>query len=234
MHDFSSHTAHSDALPPPNSRPYDVLIFDWDGTLMDSTSTIAACIQAACIAVGEPEPTLELAKHVIGLGLRDALTLCAPHLPPEKYPELSKHYHNIFLEQAAHLRLFDTVLTQLDAFIAQGYLLAVATGKNRRGLDHVLQYSQLSRLFTATRTPDECEPKPSPDMVLQILAQLNIPANRALVIGDTTHDMLMAQNAGVACFAVAQGAHSAEKLANINPTHLAQHIRELSPWLSMQ
>jgi phosphoglycolate phosphatase len=234
MHDFSSTTAPTGFAKTTQSRPYDVLIFDWDGTLMDSTSTIAACIQAACLAVGEPEPTLDLAKHVIGLGLRDALTICAPKLSPEKYPELSKHYHNSFLEQAAHLRLFDTVKTQLEAFIAQGYLLAVATGKNRRGLDQVLQYSKLGELFVATRTPDECAPKPSPDMVLQIIAQLNIPANRALVIGDTTHDMLMAQNAGVDNFAVAQGAHSYEKLADIKPSYLAQHISELSPWLSTQ
>ena len=213
------------------ARAYDLLIFDWDGTLMDSTATIAACIQAACVAVGEPEPPLELAKHVIGLGLQDALQLCAPNCPPSKYPDLARHYKVNFLQQDMHLRLFDGVQAMLDTFKQQGYTLAVATGKSRVGLDRVLQQSDLGTLFATTRTADQTESKPSPLMVHEILEELGVPANRALVIGDTTHDMLMASNAGVAGFAVTQGAHDAAKLATANPVIITDSILALAPWL---
>jgi phosphoglycolate phosphatase len=213
------------------ARAYDLLIFDWDGTLMDSTATIAACIQAACVAVGEPEPPLELAKHVIGLGLQDALQLCAPNCPPSKYPDLAKHYKTNFLQQDMHLRLFDGVQAMLDTFIEQGYTLAVATGKSRVGLDRVLVQSELGAIFAATRTADQTESKPSPLMVHEILAELGVPAHRALVIGDTTHDILMANNAGVTGFAVTQGAHDAAKLATADPIAIADSILALAPWL---
>jgi phosphoglycolate phosphatase len=216
------------------ARAYDLLIFDWDGTLMDSTSTIAACIQAACVAVGEPEPPLELAKHVIGLGLQDALQMCAPACPPSKYPELAKHYKHNFLEQDKHLRLFDGVRDMLEAFKTQGYTLAVATGKSRAGLDRVLSQSDLGELFVTTRTADQTESKPSPLMVNEILQELAIPAHRALVIGDTTHDMLMASNAGVVGFAVTQGAHDSRTLASANPLAIADNINALIPWLSQR
>jgi phosphoglycolate phosphatase len=214
-----------------NPRAYDLLIFDWDGTLMDSTSTIAACIQAACVAVGEPEPPLELAKHVIGLGLQDALELCAPHCPPSKYPDLAKHYKLNFLQQDAHLRLFDGVPAMLTHFKAQGYTLAVATGKSRVGLDRVLEQSGMGAWFSATRTADETQSKPSPLMVHELLEELRFPAHRALVIGDTTHDVMMANHAGVDSFAVTQGAHDAEKLATAKPLRIATSIAELAPWL---
>jgi phosphoglycolate phosphatase len=231
MHATFSKITEIAPATPAQTRPYDLLIFDWDGTIMDSTHTIATCIQAACLAVGEAEPPLELAKHVIGLGLRDALLLCAPQLPQEKYPALAKHYHEHFLDQAKHLQLFDTVQEQLNRFIHAGYLLAVATGKNRRGLNEVLNYTQLGALFTATRTPDESPAKPAPGMILDIITELNIPAHRTLMIGDTTHDIHMAHNAGVASFAVTQGAHDREKLLTSHPTFLATHISELSGWL---
>lgn len=213
------------------ARAYDLLIFDWDGTLMDSTATIAACIQAACVAVGEPEPPLELAKHVIGLGLQDALQMCAPNCPPSKYPELAKHYKINFLQQDMHLRLFDGVQAMLDSLIEQGYTLAVATGKSRVGLDRVLVQSELGAIFATTRTADQTESKPSPLMVHEILEELGVAAHRALVIGDTTHDILMANNAGVAGFAVTQGAHDAAKLATANPIAIFDNILALSPWL---
>ncbi len=198
---------------------------------MDSTSMIAECIQNACVAVGEPRPPTELAKHVIGLGLRDALKLCAPDCPSEKYADLAKHYSQNFLQQDAHLKLFDGVIEMLDIFKLQGYTLAVATGKSRRGLDRVLEQSQLGHYFAATRTADETESKPSPQMVHELLDELATPAHRALVIGDTTHDILMANNAGVAGFAVTQGAHDEAKLATAQPIFIAASITELPQWL---
>ncbi len=218
----------------PIARAYDLLIFDWDGTLMDSTATIAACIQAACVAVGEPEPPLDLAKHVIGLGLQDALQLCAPGCPPSKYPDLAHHYKRNFLEQDAHLRLFDGVLDMLHGFKAQGYTLAVATGKSRAGLDRVLAQSGIGTLFAATRTADQTQSKPSPLMVHEILDELCFPAHRALVIGDTTHDLMMANNAGVGSYAVTQGAHDESKLATAQPLAIASNITELAQWLDQR
>ncbi len=216
---------------PDSKRPYDLLIFDWDGTLMDSTTTIATCLQAACVAVGEPEPPLELAKHVIGLGLRDALELCAPNCPADKYPELAQHYRIAFLEQDAHLQLFPGVIDMFAYLRSQGYRFAVATGKHRKGLDRVLSQSGLAHWFDATRTADETASKPSPKMVFELLEQLTTPAHRALVIGDTTHDMLMASQAGVAGFAVTQGAHDAAKLTTSKPAAMAANITELPLWL---
>ena len=224
----ANHNAQANPAP---ARPYDLLIFDWDGTLMDSTSMIAACIQDACVAVGEPRPPTELAKHVIGLGLRDALEMCAPSCPPEKYPELARHYSQNFLQQDAHLKLFDGVIDMLDRFKTQGYTLAVATGKSRKGLDRVLQQSQLGAYFAATRTADETASKPSPVMVLELLSELSVPAHRALVIGDTTHDILMAQNAGVPAAAVTFGAQSHDKLIGYNPIQIFNQFNDLSAWL---
>lgn len=201
---------------------------------MDSTATIAACIQAACVAVGEPEPPLELAKHVIGLGLQEALQLCAPQCPVSKYPALASHYKHNFLQQDMHLRLFAGVRDMLENFAAQGYVLTVATGKSRAGLDRVLVQSDLGSLFAATRTADQTEPKPSPKMVLEIMAQLAVTPQRCLVIGDTTHDILMAQRAGVAGFAVTQGAHDIHKLSQSNPIAITRHITDLPNWLAKQ
>jgi phosphoglycolate phosphatase len=213
-------------------RPFDLILFDWDGTLQDSTATIAACIQAACVAVGEPEPPLETAKHVIGLGLQDALMICAPQCPPSKYPDLARAYRHHFLQQDAHLQFFDGALDLLASLKAHGYLLTVATGKNRAGLDRVLATTGIGHFFTTTRTADETESKPSPLMVLDTLAALNIPAHRALVVGDTTHDVLMANAAGVAAVALTQGAHDAAKLATAQPAVILQAISQLQGWLN--
>ncbi len=213
------------------SRPYDLLIFDWDGTIMDSTNAIATCIQTACLAVGQPKPPLKLAKHVIGLGLREALILCAPDLPSKDYDSLCKQYYQSFLEQIDNLHLFEGVKEQLNNLVNQGYILAVATGKNRNGLNKVLEKTQLTNIFSATRTPDETVAKPAPDMILELLNELNISASRALMIGDTTHDINMAHNANIKSFAVSQGAHTVETLLLSKPTYLANHISELTPWL---
>ena len=212
-------------------RPFDVILFDWDGTLQDSTATIAACIQAACVAVGEPEPALETAKHVIGLGLQDALMICAPQCPASKYPDLARAYRHNYLQQDAHLQFFEGALELLTHLKAQGYLLTVATGKNRAGLDRVLASTGIGHFFATTRTADETESKPSPRMVLDTLAQLNIPAHRALVVGDTTHDVQMANNACVQAVALTQGAHDAAKLASAQPTVILERIAQLQTWL---
>lgn len=216
------------------NRAFDLILFDWDGTLMDSTATIAACIQAACVAVGEPEPPLERAKHVIGLGLKDALMICAPLCPPSKYPDLAMHYRDAFLQQDAHLQFFDGALPLLTSLKSQGYLLTVATGKNRIGLDRVLAHTGIGHFFATTRTADETQSKPHPRMVHETLDQLGIPAHRALVVGDTTHDILMAHQAGVRSVGLTQGAHDASKLATAQPTVLLERIDQLQDWLSQQ
>lgn len=215
-----------------NSRAYDLLIFDWDGTIMDSTQIIATCIQKACIAIGQPKPSLTVSKQVIGLGLRDALFICAPNLSTKQYDLIFDEYHRLFIEEINNLSLFEGIEDQLNQLFKQGYLLAIATGKNRNGLNKVLEKTRLTHLFQTTRTPDETSAKPAPDMVLEIMQELHIKPDRTLMIGDTTHDINMAHHAQVDSFAVSQGAHSIDILKHSKPTYLAQHIQELMPWLN--
>ena len=212
-------------------RPYDLLIFDWDGTLMDSTATIAACIQAACVAVGQPKPDIEKCKYVIGLGLMDALRHVAPKCPEDLYPELGRHYRMNYLAGDMHLQLFDGVAVMLASFAEAGYTLAIATGKNRAGLDRVLKNTGIGGFFAATRGADEALPKPDGLMVKQILEELNFAPHRALVIGDTTHDIGMAHHAGVGALALVQGAHSADELTAANPLAVLSSISLMPAWL---
>ncbi len=212
-------------------RQFDLIAFDWDGTLSDSTGLIVQCIQAACGDIGADVPSRAAAAYVIGLGLQDALTHVVPGLPPERYPELAGRYrHHYFANQDA-LVLFDGTLPMLQALKARNHLLAVATGKNRRGLDHALQHAQLHGLFDATRTADETASKPHPLMLHELMRELGVPPERTLMIGDTTHDLQLAANAGVASVGVSYGAHEPEAFADFAPLQVVHSTRELHDWL---
>ena len=212
-------------------RSFDLIAFDWDGTLSDSTALIVQCIQAACRDIGAAVPSQAQAAYVIGLGLQDALQHAVPGLPAERYPELGLRYrHHYFASQDA-LVLFDGTVPMLQALKAKNHLLAVATGKNRRGLDHALAHSQLHGLFDATRTADETASKPHPLMLQELMAELSVPPERTLMIGDTTHDLLLASNAGVASVGVSYGAHEPEAFAVHAPRFVAHSTRELHDWL---
>ena len=215
----------------PNPRQFDLIVFDWDGTLFDSTALITRCIQAACADVGVPTPSDRDASYVIGMGLMEALQHAAPSLPAARYPELGLRYRHHYLGRQHELLLFDGAEALLRALKARKHLLAVATGKSRRGLDDVLASVALRGLFDATRTADETASKPHPRMLLELMHELGADPARTVMIGDTTHDLLLAANAGTASLAVSYGAHETPELADMAPRHVAHSMADLSDWL---
>jgi phosphoglycolate phosphatase len=215
----------------PTPRRFDLICFDWDGTLFDSTAIIAGCIQQAIVDVGGAPPTREQAAHVIGLALVPALARAAPDVPREKYGELATHYRRHYLARQHEVSLFAGVLPMLADLRARGWLLAVATGKSRRGLDDVLAASELRGVFDGTRTADETAGKPDPLMLLELMEEFAVPPARTLMIGDTTHDLEMAQNAGCASVGVSYGAHAHENFDTYRPLAVAHSVNELHAWL---
>ncbi len=195
-----------------------LLIFDWDGTLCDSLHRIAYCLQLAADEVGLPVPTVEAAKDIIGLGLYEALTQLFPGIDSGEVQQLRNSY-------AGHFRRVDQTPSPLFADVErslvdlrdQGYVLAVATGKSRAGLDRVLQALSMKNLFHSTRCADETASKPDPLMLQSLLEEYGLPTQQAIMVGDTTFDMEMAQRAGVPRIAVSYGAHSHERLARHHP-----------------
>ena len=233
---FTSPSAVAVAAPDASGRPrrFDLIAFDWDGTLFDSTQIIVRCIQEAVQDVGGARPSDAAAAYVIGMALTQALAHAAPDVPPEKYPELGNRYRYHYLHHQDDLALFDGVLPMLDALRARGHLLAVATGKSRRGLDEALQSVQLRGVFDGSRTADETAGKPHPLMLKELMAEFGVPGERVLMIGDTTHDLEMAQRAGCASVGVAYGAHATEGFAAFGPLTVAASVAELDAWLQRE
>ena len=213
------------------TRNFDLIAFDWDGTLFDSTKIIVRCIQAAVRDVGGTVPTDKEAGYVIGLGLMQALAHAAPDVPPEKYPQLGERYRHHYAAHYDDLSLFDGVLPLLDALKARGHLLAVATGKSRRGLDEVLRTVELKGVFDGSRTADETAGKPDPLMLHELMAEFGVAPERVLMVGDTTHDLQMAVNAGCPSVGVSYGAHEPDTFAVLSPRHVAHSVQELHDWL---
>ena len=218
-------------MPATRQRRFDLIVFDWDGTLFDSTALIARCIQAAAADLDLPVPSDEAASHVIGLGLTEALQHAVPSLPAARYPELGQRYRHHYVNRQHELVLFDGTLEMLQALKARNHWLAVATGKSRRGLDEALQTVQLHGLFDATRTADETAGKPHPRMLLELMAAIGTTPARTLMVGDTTHDLQLARNAGTASVAVSFGAHAPESFAALGPLHVAHSTADLAAWL---
>ena len=214
-----------------HNRQFDLIAFDWDGTLFDSTGIIVRCIQAATVDVGGQKPSDEAAAYVIGLGLMQALAHAAPDVPPEKYPALGARYQHHYARHFNDLSLFDGVLPLLDALKARGHLLAVATGKSRRGLDEVLKSVELKHVFDGSRTADETAGKPDPLMLHELMAQFDVPPERVLMVGDTTHDLQMALNAACPSVGVSYGAHEPDTFTALRPRHVAHSVRQLHDWL---
>ena len=214
-----------------HARNYDLIAFDWDGTLFDSTALIARCIQAACADLGQPVPNDHDASFVIGLGLTEALQLAAPALPPERYRELTDRYRHHYFARQDEIVFFDGAFEMLQALKAKNHLLAVATGKSRAGLNAALHDSILHGIFDATRTADETASKPHPRMLLELMREFGVPPERTLMIGDTTHDLQLAANAGAASIGVSYGAHHSSSFEGF-PTRLVAHsVAELHAWL---
>lgn len=214
-----------------SARRFDLIVFDWDGTLYDSTRLIARCIQEAVVDVGGARPNERDAAWVIGLGLAEALARAAPDVPKEKYAELGHRYRYHYLQHQDDLVLFDGVLPMLDALRARGHKLAVATGKSRRGLNEALATSELRDRFDGSRTADETFGKPHPRMLLELMEELDVTHERTLMVGDTTHDLQLALNAGCASVGVSYGAHESRSFDALNPLFVAHSVDSLSAWL---
>ena len=220
-------------MPSTTFRPrrFDLIAFDWDGTLFDSTAIIVRCIQAAVRDVGGTVPNDKEAAYVIGMGLMQALAHAAPDLPPGKYPDLGNRYRFHYIQHQEDLSLFDGVLPLLADLRDRGHLLAVATGKSRRGLDDVLHSVDLRGVFDGSRTADQTAGKPHPLMLQELMAEFDVLPERLLMVGDTTHDLQMAVNAGCASVGVSYGAHEPEVFHALNPLHVAHSVRDLHDWL---
>ena len=213
-------------------RQFDLIAFDWDGTLFDSTALIARCIQAACADLGVPVPSHQDASYVIGLGLIEALQHAAPGLPRERYPELGARYRHHYFAKQHEIALFDGTLAMLKALKARNHWLTVATGKSRSGLDEALTSVELRGMFDATRTADETASKPNPQMLFELMREFGVEPERTLMIGDTTHDLQLAANAGAASVGVSYGAHEPAAFAEFKPLHIAHSVHDLSGWLA--
>lgn len=212
-------------------KQFDLIVFDWDGTLMDSTAVIVNCIQAAAKDLGLPIPTHKAASHVIGLSLQNAMEVAMPDIDSKYYPRMVERYRYHYLNQDGGLVLFDGVREMLNDLSQQGYFLAVATGKSRVGLNRALDASKLLSLFDATRCADETFSKPHPAMLQELTRELGQDMKRTVMIGDTTHDLLLAQNAGASGVAVHYGAHTPAELQIHSPLYAANSVAELHAWL---
>ena len=212
------------------NKRYDLIVFDWDGTVMDSTAVISGSIQAACRDLGLNIPDDETARHVIGLGLDQALRYAVPDMPEAMRPELVDRYRHHFLAQDEAIPLFEGARETIAELHDAGYRLGVATGKSRAGLNRAMEATGMKDYFHATRTADQTLSKPDPAMLFELMDELGASAERTLMVGDTTHDVQMAQNAKVDVVAVGHGAHPPQQLRELNPLALVVDFAELREW----
>lgn len=217
--------------PTPPGKQYRAVIFDWDGTLLDSTHHIVGALLGACRDLGLREPSREEAGWVIGLSLQAALYRLVPELGADRVDDFVDRYRTHFMALQHEMRLFEGQAQLLRDLSAGGSVLGVATGKSRRGLDDSIRRLGLQEVFHATRTVDEARGKPDPDMLLQLLAELDLDPAAVLMVGDTTHDVLMARAAGVDSLAVAYGAHAASLLESARPTAMAATVPDMQAWI---
>jgi phosphoglycolate phosphatase len=218
-------------MPATRPRRFDLIAFDWDGTLFDSTQLIVRCIQSAVADVGGAVPSDKEAAYVIGMGLMEALAHAAPDVPKEMYAQLGARYRHHYTTHQNDLALFGGVLSLLGELKARHHRLAVATGKSRRGLDEALHTAQLKGMFDGSRTADETAGKPHPMMLHELMREFGTQPERTLMIGDTTHDLQMAVNAGCASVGVSYGAHEPGEFDALGPLFIAHSVPDLHGWL---
>lgn len=212
-------------------RNYRLIVFDWDGTLMDSAGAIVSSMQAACADLGLTPPDDKTARQVIGLGLHDALAAALPGVPASEYSRVAERYRHHYLSRDHELSLFPGAYELVVELSESGCLLGVATGKSRLGLNRALDMSGLGQFFHATRCADECSSKPAPDMLLELMDELCASPGQTLMIGDTTHDLQMARNARVEALGVGYGAHPRRALEAERPLGLFDEFSQLAEWL---
>lgn len=213
------------------SCQFDLIAFDWDGTLFDSTAIITQCIQNAVQDVGGARPSDKDASYVIGMGLMQALAHAAPDVPVERYPELGARYRHHYTAHQNDISLFKGVLGMLADLKSRNHVLTVATGKSRLGLDEALNAVELKGVFDGSRTADETAGKPHPRMLNELMAQFGVEPARTLMIGDTTHDLQMALNAQCPSVGVSYGAHEPDAFHALAPLFIAHSVQSLHQWL---
>lgn len=209
---------------------YELIVFDWDGTILDSPAGIAESIRASCGDLGLEIPPLERASHVIGLGLPQLMREVAPALPPERYGEFVEAYRRHFRSREPAMQLFPG-MRELLGELSSRTLLGIATAKSRRGLERALDATGLRPHFRASRCADECHPKPHPAMLLELMEETKKNAKNMLMIGDTSHDLEMARAAGVEALAMTYGAHPEQGLRACGPLGCFSSVDQLREWL---
>ena len=219
---------------PFSPHPVRLVVFDWDGTVVDSVAAIAAAIQAAARDLGLRVPDDAQARHVIGLGLADALRAAVPDLPATRQAEFVARYRVHFLARPSVDVPFAGMPALLSALAEAGLLLAVATGKSRRGLDRALADTRLAGLFAATRCGEEGHSKPHPWMLADLASELDVPAEAMVMVGDTSHDIEMARAFGAGSIGVTYGAHAPASLRAALPDAIASSVDELKMLLAVR
>lgn len=210
--------------------PYRLVVFDWDGTLMDSADQIVHCMQRGAEEAGMPVCSPEAIRHIIGLALPEALAELYPGHTTSDHQRVRERYaHHFIRGSGGHAEFFPGVPDLLDE-LGRQHLLAVATGKNRPGLDRVLERMGMTGFFHATRTADETASKPDPRMLLELMEQLDVAPEQVLMIGDTSYDLEMARNAGVDRVGVTWGVHDESILRRYEPVALVSSINGLASW----
>jgi len=216
-----------------NSSRFDLVIFDWDGTLMDSLAQIVRSVKLAALDLGVPEPSDAAARDIIGLGLPEAMQVLFPQVPEVEREALRHRYaHHFVAGVGGHSQPYAGAEALLQQLSGAGRQLAVATGKSRAGLNRVLAHTGWSSYFSATRCADETASKPNPLMLRELLLELRVPLERAVMIGDTHYDLEMAQRLGMPSIGVSYGVHSAERLAEHAPIAICQDMSELASTLA--
>lgn len=213
-------------------KDYKLIIFDWDGTLMNSIDRIVSSMQNAAILSQLTKPSVEHVKEIIGLSLPAAVTTLFPDNSAEQTMALVAQYKHQYVEvNNTPAPLFNDAIALLTRLQQEQKLLAVATGKGRVGLERVFQATQTGHFFHASRCADEAKSKPHPDMLLSLLDELNVPKSQAIMIGDTSHDLKMALTAGIDSIGVTFGVHDREVLSEYNPQAIVDSLTELQPLL---
>jgi phosphoglycolate phosphatase len=212
-------------------KQFDLIVWDWDGTLADSTGMITNAILKAAEQVGLPALTPQAASNIIGLGLRESIEALYGEIPVEQAQALATQYTTNYYAGEREIPLFEGVADTMATLNKRGFKLAVATGKGRRGLNLALEHSGLGKYFHSTRTVDECFSKPHPQMLDELMEYLVVLPERTLMIGDTSYDLHMAQNAGVSAVGVTFGAQQAEQWQHLNPIQQFDDFTSLSQWL---
>lgn len=212
---------------------YTAVIFDWDGTVVDSTYVIVDSIIKASRELGLEEPTPQRASWVIGLSLPTALLEVVPGLTESRLNEFIEAYRKLYFTADPDLKLFDGMVPMIQRLRAQGLHTAVATGKSRFGLNKALENHDIANLFDVTKTADQTQSKPHPLMLEEIFDELMLDASECVMVGDTSHDIQMAQNAGCDSIAVAYGAHTLQEISKAKPSYIANNVAELDHLLTM-